>query len=93
MSVDPMYLCMNQSTHGSTVRRCMENGVWSETDFECTGVNFWTLCIITIMTKWWNVVVRNLKFNAGTILHAPDFFTKGKPLNFPLTLSLPRSNY
>ena len=43
MSVDPMYLCMNQSTHGSTVRRCMENGVWNETYFECTGVNFWTL--------------------------------------------------
>ena len=72
MSVDPMYLCMNQSTHGSTVRRCMENGVWNETYFECTGVNFWTLCIITIMTKWWNVVVRNLKFTAGTILHARD---------------------
>ena len=40
MSVDPMYLCMNQSTQGSSVRRCMENGVWNGKDFECTGVNF-----------------------------------------------------
>ena len=50
----------------------MENGVWNETDFECTGVNFQTLCIITIMTKWWSVVVRNLEFTAGTTLYARD---------------------